>query len=223
MAEPEPRGLLIVGANRVARVIAQALNERGFATVLADASRHNIRQARIEGLRTFYGNPVSERADRLLDLVGIGRMLGLSPDPDQNSLAVLRYRSELGAGAVYQLPSKAQQQGDRGKAIAPEQRGRELFGPQVTYHELDDLLRQGARMRATTLTEQFDLADFYRRYWKRGFPLFALDERVRLHIFSGDIELEPGPGWTILALVLPDSEEPREGEQPEDAPAGSVA
>lgn len=213
VAEPEPRGLLIVGANRVARAIAKALNEQGFLTVLADASRHNIRQARIEGLRTFFGNPVSERADRCLDLVGIGRMLGLSPDPDQNSLAALRYRSELGAGAVYQLPSKAQQQGDRGKAIAQEQRGRELFGPEVTYHELDDLLRRGGRIRATTLTEQFDLSDFYRRYWKRGFALFALDERQQLQIFGGDAKLEPGPGWTILALALPDSDPAQKGRE----------
>jgi CPA1 family monovalent cation:H+ antiporter len=214
VAEPEPKGLLIVGANRVARAVAKALNEQGFDTLLADGSRHNIRQARIEGLRTFYGNPVSERADRRLDLVGIGRMLGLSPDPDQNSLAAMRYRSELGAGAVYQLTSKAQKEGDRGKAIGPGHRGRDLFGPEVTYQELEELLRRGGRIRATNLTEQFDLGEFHRRYWKRGVPLFALDERLRLHIFTGDATLEPGPGWIILALVLPEDEPEQPGAEP---------
>ncbi len=105
VAEPEPQGYLVVGANPVARAIACELKTLGFDLLLADSSRDNIRRARMAGLRTFYGNPVSAYADRRLDLIGIGRLLGLSPYLDQNALAALRYRTEFGAGEVYSIRS----------------------------------------------------------------------------------------------------------------------
>ncbi|MEP6900068.1 MAG: cation:proton antiporter, partial [Rhodanobacter sp.] len=78
VAEPEPRGLLIFGSDAVARAIAAPLAEAGFRVVLADDDWEGIRQARMEGLNTFYGNPASPHAERHLDLTGIGRLLAIS-------------------------------------------------------------------------------------------------------------------------------------------------
>ena len=57
----------------------------------------------MQGLRSFFGNPVSEHADRNLDLVGIGRLLALSTRRELNSLACVRYRPEFGANRVVYL------------------------------------------------------------------------------------------------------------------------
>src|SRR5690606_38555081 len=59
VAEPSPRGFLIVGANPVARAIASALQKNGFSALLTDSNWENIRAARMAGLSVFYGNPVS--------------------------------------------------------------------------------------------------------------------------------------------------------------------
>lgn len=68
VAEPEPKGVLIVGAHAFARALAQVLVKLGYRVILADTDYLAIRQARMAGLETFFGNPVSEAADRKLDL-----------------------------------------------------------------------------------------------------------------------------------------------------------
>lgn len=59
VAEPEPRGFLIIGANPVARIIAAALKKQGYNSTLCDNSWANVRTARMRGLSTFYGSAVS--------------------------------------------------------------------------------------------------------------------------------------------------------------------
>jgi len=225
VAEPEPRGFLVIGANALARAIACELNELGFEAMLSDSSKEDIRRARMAGLRTFYGNPVSELADRRLDLVGIGRMLGLSPDPDLNALAALRYKPELGAGEIYSVRSTLDVSGEQRRGVARQFRGRLLFGEQVSYASLAEMLKTGASVHTTRLSEAFGFPDFLREHWKRAVPLFALDPKDRLHLFTSDQDLEPGPGWRVSALALPaPEEEGAEGRAPaasnSDAAAG---
>ncbi len=75
----------------------------------------------MQGLQTYHGNPVSDHADRHLDLVGIGRLLSLSYVDDLNALAALRYRSEFGAGEVHAKAFGGEDQGVKtcGSARAP--------------------------------------------------------------------------------------------------------
>jgi hypothetical protein len=39
---------------------------------------------------------------------------------------------------------------------------------------------------------------------ERATPLFALDPKGRLEVFTAEAPLEPGAGWSLLALVDPD-------------------
>src|SRR3569833_3839502 len=89
VSEPDPRGALIVGADPVSRLLARALAEKEFRVVLADSHWEEISAARMEGLATYYGNAVSEHADRHLDLVGVGMLFALSRDAAHNALAVI--------------------------------------------------------------------------------------------------------------------------------------
>ena len=76
--DPAPSGFLVVGGGRVGRMLAIALHEQGIRVLVADSDWENISQARMEGLETYFGNPVSEHADRYLDLSGIGKVISLS-------------------------------------------------------------------------------------------------------------------------------------------------
>ena len=143
VAEPEPKVFLIAGANRLAREIAQQLNKVSYRTLLADSFWENIEQARNEGLDTYYGNPVSEHADRHLDLIGYGGLLGLSPHSSLGSLAVLRYRREFGDGTIYALHANRAEEPENLR-IAAAQPGHELFGKDITYSDLNKRLENGA-------------------------------------------------------------------------------
>ncbi|MDY6980031.1 MAG: sodium:proton antiporter [Pseudomonadota bacterium] len=207
VAEPEPRGFLIIGANPVARAIGQALQEQEFNVLLTDTTWENIRAARMAGLPTYYGNPISAHADQCLDLVGIGRMLALSPMADVNVLAGLRFRREFGLGSIYTLQT-AQEKDAPDKLIAAEEhRGYRLFGEDVTFSKLSSLLSQGAEIHDTRLGDDFSFEDFKNKYGKRATPLFAIDPRGRIQVFVVDGKLAPDTDWVVLSLIEPSEEE----------------
>ena len=103
VAEPPPNGFLIVGANNIARTIALELKKNKVDVLLTDSNWDNIRAARMDGLRTFYGNPVSEYAEQRLDLVGLGKLLGLSPERSINTVAGMRFGNEFGQHNIFAL------------------------------------------------------------------------------------------------------------------------
>ncbi|MDR9437854.1 MAG: sodium:proton antiporter, partial [Thiohalophilus sp.] len=207
VAEPEPRGFLIIGANPVARTIGQALQEQEFNVLLTDTTWENIRAARMAGLPTYYGNPISAHADQCLDLVGIGRMLALSPMADVNVLAGLRFRREFGSGSIYTLQT-AQEKDAPDKLIAAEEhRGYRLFGEAITFSKLSSLISQGAEIHDTRLSDDFSFEDFKNKYGKRATPLFAIDPRGRIQVFVVDGKLAPDTDWVLLSLIEPSEEE----------------
>ena len=214
VAEPEPRGYLVAGANQVARAIACELKSLGFDLLLADSNRSDIRLARMAGLRTFYGNLVSAYADRRLDLVGMGRLLGLSPDPDQNALAAMRYRTEFGPGEVYSIQSSVDVEGEERRALAAGFRGQVLFGEDVSYAMLADMLREGGEVKTTLLSEEFDWNDFLRRNRKQAVPLFALTPGGSLRPFVAGEDLVPEPGWRVVSLARPSAAQDGQDSQP---------
>ncbi|MEJ2479478.1 MAG: sodium:proton antiporter, partial [Acidihalobacter sp.] len=208
VAEPEPRGVLIVGANPVARAVGGALFEHGFPVILADSYWEHVSAARMDGLSTYHGNPVSEHADRHLDLVGIGHLFGLAPQTELNVLAARYYRREFGDRGIFTL-SVAIEDDEREikHGASAEFRGRPLFGKGVSYRKFSSLLKQGAEIRTATLTEQFDFTAWREAQGKRSIPLFAITPRGDLRVFTADTQIKPGPGFVLLALSPPDAED----------------
>jgi len=211
-AEPEPRGFLVVGANRLARAIAKVLNQTGFRTVLADATWENVRQARQEGLDTYYGNPVSEHAERQLNLAGIGRLLGLSPQSELNTLAIIKFRRELGTDEVYALcTADAQDLPENLRTAAPDP-AHLLFGPDATYARLTRKLSEGWQVVAETLAEGETLKDWLAARSEGTSPMFAIDPRARIQVFTASVQPEPKHEWRLIALVPPSTDADSEGE-----------
>ncbi|HEX5679012.1 MAG TPA: sodium:proton antiporter [Alcanivorax sp.] len=199
VAEPGARGFLIIGANPVARAIGQALSQNNFPVILTDSSWESIRAARMEGLPTFYGNPVSSHADQYLDLVGYGKLLGLSPRRELNTMATMRYRLEFGEPNVYSLPWQSEK--EEKHDVAAHHRGATLFGPDMTYARLASLLGQGAEIRKTRLTEEFDFKAYLAVENRKVWPLFAVDAKDRIHVFTTESQPEPKPGWSMIGLI----------------------
>ena len=203
VAEPEPKGFLIIGANEVARAIAQALLKAGLRVQLVDTSWEKVLKAKMDGLPTYLGNPISEHADRHLDLIGIGRMLALAPQDSVNLAAALHYRMELGKNNVYTLQSKSGNGGSKSRQISALRRGKNLFNTETTYDTLQTALAMGATIKITDLTEAFGMSELFQTHGEGIIPLFAVDDRERIHVFSADEVVKPGAGWSVLSLVPP--------------------
>jgi NhaP-type Na+/H+ or K+/H+ antiporter len=205
VAEPVPRGLLIVGANPVARAIGKALVGQHFVVVLTDTVWRNVHTARMDGLNVYYGNPASEHADRNLNLIGIGRLLALSPHGELNALANLKYRVEFGRDKVYTIQTAEDELSPEQLRVGERLRGYTLFGEDVTYSKLATMLSEGGEIRSTKLSESFDFDAYQSRYKGKAVPLFAVTPTGKLETFVAGGKLEPGEGWTLLAL-LPEKE-----------------
>lgn len=201
LVEEEPRGILIVGANQVSRTIGKALLQQGFRVKLTDTTWSEIQAARMEGLDTYYGDPVSAHADRQLELEGIGRLFAMSRRPALNTLSAMKFRREFGRNRVFTLRTSQEKDESEKRRVAESYRAPRLFGEGVTQQKLASLIAKGAEIKATLLTENFDLADYQKARGSSHIPLFALDKKGLLRAFTDDYQPEVKPGWTLLSLV----------------------
>ncbi|MCL7745110.1 cation:proton antiporter [Guyparkeria hydrothermalis] len=209
IALPEDRGVLIVGANRVTREIAKVLKKHGFRAVIADGNYSEIRQARMDGLETYYGNPVSEAADRKLDLVGIGQMFAMSAQSEINNLAAVRYRHEFGQSNVFVLQTPQEVSGSDNQRITTQFNARNLFREGVSLGHLFRLMEAGAELFSTRLTESFGYSEYVVHYEGRGELLFGISPDGNLRPLSEEPSQRPGPGWVLIGLYEPTSETER--------------
>lgn len=202
VTEPESRGFLIIGANLVARKIGKALQQAGFRVLLVDNSWEKISKARLEGLKTYYGEPVSEHADRNLDLVGIGKMLALSPRRAVNTLACMHYRMELGSDAVFAIQSAEDLELFKKRKAVSRRQWRDLFCSEVTFSSMTlALSKDGWGIRSTTLSQSFDFAAYQQQHGQGVVPLFAVKPKGEIVVFTVGEKLSPQAGWTIIGLV----------------------
>jgi CPA1 family monovalent cation:H+ antiporter len=219
VAEPEPKGFLIVGADRLARAIGEALQKNGFRIVLADQAWDNINTANMQGLRTYWGNVASIHADRHLNLSGIGSLLALSPSNDLNALAAKHYRMEFEPKNIYAIRNQEETNQAIQEKAAIQQGGQPLFRETLTRDALCGFLSEGAEVKTTLLTEKFTFEDYLEKRQEHRIPLFAIDPGESIYPLTPKQKIAPEADWKIIGLTLkkPLSDEQAEEFLPEDA------
>ena len=203
LASASPQGVVIAGADPIAQRIGSALQEAGFPVLLVDTNRWNIRNARMAGLNTAHENILSEHGLEELDLGGIGRFLGMTANDEVNALAAMHLTLLFGRANVYQLPSH--NGGDNGEAGSGHLRGRTLFRPDLTHRQLESHFEQGARLKATKLTDEFTFEQFLETHGESAIPLFLCGQG-KLSILTAREAVTPKPGQTVIALITLDAE-----------------
>jgi NhaP-type Na+/H+ or K+/H+ antiporter len=213
IADPEPTGVLIVGANKLALTYGEALQEAGHRVLIASTGWDGISEARMKGLPVFYGSPVSSYADRHLELLGLGNLLALSHRPGLNELACVRFRYDFGRNAVYTVRQASEREHEKYQ-ISGESGGRVLFAGKYSINDLLSKIARGAEIKNTELTKEFDISAHRERY-PDGIILFVTDARQRLHFPVADSELPESPG-TIVTTLLPDAANKQEKSRAAD-------
>jgi len=204
VSEPDPKGILIIGASPIARTIAKTLNKEGYRCLLVDSSWNKISKARIAGLETYFGDPVSEHADRHLNLVGIGKMIALSPRGALNVLACMHYRMEFGYKSVFSIQTSTEADITDDRKASSHRYGHILFGGEITYSNLAVLMSKGWVLRKTVLTETFKFDAYLKLYSNGIIPMFAITPKGLLKVFTVDEKMSPTAGWSVISLVPPD-------------------
>lgn len=201
LSEPEAKGYLLIGASPVALMLAKALTEQGLRAIVASMNWSNVKQARMDGIQAYYGNPVSEHADRHLDLIGIGHMISVSPQSDINTLAALRYRGEFGRQNIFTIRTKTATEKNTKHVAAKRHSGSLILDKEATYSKIASLLAHGAKVSTTKLSKNFDYSAYQEQHQNNIIPLFTITPRGHLYFFGEENKFEPKADWQIISLV----------------------
>lgn len=202
VAEPAPRGFLVIGANDVARELGKAFAKYDCRVVLTDSNWDYISQARMAGLANYYGNPISSHADEYLDLIGIGHVVALTPDKHFNIMACMHFLSDFGEKRVFCLNDHVNSSSSDKHKVAQEYHGLSLFNGDVSYKKLASLINQGAEVKHTKLSGNFTYQDYLQRH-KESFvlPLFVVNLKGRIQMYHDTQVFEPVEGETVVSLI----------------------
>lgn len=212
VAEPDPKGFLLIGANLVSREIGKALLQNGIQIMLTDTNWDNVSKAKKAGLPAYFGNPLSEHAERHMSMSGIGRVLALAPHANINVSAMMHFRAFFDRQHLYLLQTKPQEDlPERSKL--PKNQGRILFGQQVTFSTMYETLAQGGKIHTTKLTEQFSFKTFMEKHGNLATPLFTINDNRNVQVFC-DCVVPPTPKnkGALVYLMNAQAEEIKEEE-----------
>lgn len=199
VSEANPQGILFAGAQGWVCAIARTLQREGFAVLLVDTNRENIRAARMDGIRASDCSILGEGALDELELGGLGRLAAVTPNDWVNILAVQRFRSVFGKAQCFQVappPESARQQ-----QLHSYLQGKVMFDTDATAFKLQHLHEDGWTVRATKLTDEFDYEAFRSRN-PNAILLFAISGKA-LSVFSAESDA-PENGTTIISMTRPE-------------------
>lgn len=199
VANPNPQGFLILGISDWSIELAKELKENGVRVLMVDNNLRKVMKARNAGVEALQCNILSSAVFERLDLTGIGRLLALTPNDEINALASLRFAPVFGRDNVYQLTPE-RLVGKKKADIAEEIRAHYLWGLGINYRYLNELFKSGARIVATSLSEEFDYENYVEKN-KEGFiPLFILN-RGQVEVITAESEVNPQPGSKLISII----------------------
>jgi len=204
--EPDSNGYLFIGANAVARKLAKAFQSKNIPVTLTDTSWENVRAARMENLKVYYGNPVSEHAENNVDLTGIGNMLAVSPYKQLNTLSTYHYLDLFGAGNVLGLPEGDQDMRASHQSSEKYVQTRNQFEESATFAKLASLVSKGAIIKTTQLSEEYSFEMYLKQHGNRLTLLFAIRPGGEVVPVGRNVTALPSVGWELISLIQPAAE-----------------
>ena len=203
LADPNPQGVLFLGAYLWVQRAAMALRDLGFNVLLIDANTKNIEQAKENDLAAETADALSEAVIDELDLSGLGRLLALTPNDEVNALAALHFTEVFENNEVYQLAARPESQRDRRRELPEHLRGRPLFGESTTHASLSNRFQDGGEIRTFELTEDVPYEALRARYDDDLVLLFVVRGPSTLLVHAEENQISPLPGDIVLVMLPP--------------------
>jgi len=203
IANPNPQGVLMVGAHPWARAIARSLEKAGFRVVLIDTNYANVAASRVVKLSCVEGNILSQSLANELDLEGVGRLMALTTNEEINALSTIRFAEIFGRSQVYQLVTQSREESSNEEEASQHLGGRFLFSDEAHFAHISRLFSEGATVEHIPLTGDFDLNVFKQHYGERALPLFLVTPSKELVVFTTDKNVTPKSAQTLICFMRP--------------------
>lgn len=214
-------GVLIVGANPWTTGLARVLKEQEVPVILVDSSWHRLRTPRLEGIRVFYGELLSEQAEQSLEFNEVGTLLAATDNDAYNALVCSRYAAELGRNRVFQLPPPGVEERES-RQVARSARGLYAMAEVALYEELLAHWYRGWSFQKTRLSESFDFEACRAACPAEAIMVLLIKESGAVRFSAVDEPLKPDAG-DLVVWFGPRQEKAVRGERLEEAANGDGA
>jgi hypothetical protein len=211
LADPNPNGVLFVGAAPWVRSIAQRVQDLGVPVALLDNNALHVRHAREDGLEAHAVDVLSEAALDDTDLYGYGRLLIALPNDEVASLAALHFSDVFDSTNIYQLAAGPESRGEQTGTMPRHLRGRPLFGENTNYQSLASQVERGSTVLRLKLDEAFANQEAQEYYTAADLspqeegamirPLFRLPSGNGVEVIAELDRFRMRPDDELLALV----------------------
>ena len=165
-----------------------------FRVLLVDSNPENVMVARINNLEAITANILSEDIINELNLQGIGKLFAVTANDEVNALAALHFEDIFGRSEVYQLPYKKNELAEN-QSISRHLRGRRLFGKDMTFEKITDLLKSPAEIKFLEFNTDEDLQFVS---IERMIPLILIDMQNNLTIYTDEQNPKPAVGMRLI-------------------------
>lgn len=198
LADPDPEGVLFVGASVWVCRIASVLQNLGITVQLIDSNPGHVKRARKRGLDAQQGDVLSEAVLDDLDLSGIGRLLITLPNDEVASLAALHLSEIFETNNIFQLPARPRSRHAEDR-IPKHLRGHLLFGEEASCKTIRDRLDRGDDIHVVEPNHTVSAEVLRERFGDDLLPMFIVREQ-QLIVFTEDETETPQPGDRIVLL-----------------------
>lgn len=206
LAAPSQNGILIVGASSWSTDLAIALKEMKIPVLISDSSWYNLSRARLSGIRTHYGEILSEHAEMELDLSDMGLLLATTSNDAYNAFVCTRFAPEFGRNKVFQLPMHSDPE-QESKGIKLANRGISVMLPAATNEDLEWRNYRNWHFKKNRFTKTFSYENHLQVESDDALPLLLLRPDGEVLFHSEEFPLKPEEGDVLVSYVPPSPEQ----------------
>ncbi|PWK20525.1 cation:proton antiporter [Xanthomarina spongicola] len=198
----ESRGILIVGASKLPRLLAHYLEENGRHVVLIDSNQNNITKANELGLEAMNTNIYSDKLLDNIELNDMGFLMALTGNTDINKYAIKQFGDKFGENGSYRLLTATEVL--ENTDIPTEG----IFSYSDDFNSLTNVINKYPSIQEIELKSKehyYDLIDITSKD-QDIIPLFIKDNEDDLFVVKADKEetLENiEPGWKLVYIGKP--------------------
>jgi len=181
----QTNGILFVGANKAARLLAKFLHDNGREVALVDSNNSNIQKSIELGLRAFEANVFKDDLKDNMELTNMGYMLALTGSSDVNKHVVNKFKESFGENGAYRLVSVEEMDDP---ANNPEEG---LFSNTADYINFSEVARDYPSFHKVPVNTQVEITDLLESMRKvnNTIPLLLQDQNDTFHIITSQINL----------------------------------
>jgi len=190
-------GILFVGANKAARLLAKYLNDNGREVALVDSNSSNVEKSIEIGLKAFEANVYKDDLKDNMELNNMGYMLALTGSSDVNKHVVNKFKNNFGENGSFRLVSVDEMNDPENN---PEDG---LFSNTDDYINFSEVARDYPNLHETAVNSKEELIDILESMYKleSTIPVFLKDKDDVFHIITSKFQMATVPEGSTLIYM----------------------